>query len=155
MLSKIVHSIEYLLVEDCPEDACLRLTIGAPGDEIPMKLDCAEAQQVCDALTAWLAERRQKSSTSDALDAPDAPVTPAVPAPPEAPAEPPSVAIRGAPQSLKWYEVEILLHVLEACSYNLTHAARALEIGRATLYRKLARYGLHAGDGSGRRPSKK
>lgn len=76
-------------------------------------------------------------------------------APAEAPTEAPSITIRGAPQSLKWYEAEILLHVLEACDYNLTHAARALEIARVTLYRKLARYGLHAGDGRGRRPPQK
>jgi two-component system response regulator HydG len=39
-------------------------------------------------------------------------------------------------------ERRYILRVLDACSGNRTHAARVLGIGRKTLYRRLARYGI-------------
>lgn len=67
----------------------------------------------------------------------------------------PSIEIRGPLQSMKWYEAEILAHALEASNYNLSKTAEALEIGRMTLYRKLAKYGLHGSVNRGQHPPAK
>ena len=43
-------------------------------------------------------------------------------------------------------ERQALIHALEASANNVTEAARSLGLGRATLYRKLKKYGLTAAD---------
>ena len=43
-------------------------------------------------------------------------------------------------------ERQALAHALEASGNNVTEAARALGLGRATLYRKLKKFDLLAGD---------
>jgi DNA-binding NtrC family response regulator len=50
------------------------------------------------------------------------------------------------PQSLEAVERQHILHVLEALAGNKAEAARVLGINRATLYRKLQRYGIERGD---------
>ncbi|MGH1344960.1 MAG: sigma-54-dependent transcriptional regulator [Nannocystales bacterium] len=62
-----------------------------------------------------------------------APSEPPAPAPPPAPVEGTTMADA---------ERRALVEALDACSGNLTAAARRLGIGRATLYRKLTRHGL-------------
>jgi len=47
-----------------------------------------------------------------------------------------------APSHLGQMERETIRQVLEACGGNMTETARRLGIGRATLYRKLKKYGL-------------
>jgi two-component system response regulator HydG len=51
--------------------------------------------------------------------------------------------------SLEEVERRYILRVLDACSGNRTHAARVLGIGRKTLYRRLASYGVLGGEGQG------
>ncbi len=67
------------------------------------------------------------------LPPPIAPIAPAVPSAPEV-----------APEGTTMADAErrALVDALDACSGNLTAAARRLGIGRATLYRKLTRHGL-------------
>ena len=45
---------------------------------------------------------------------------------------------------LPWVEYEklILVHALETAGWNIQEAVRSLGIGRATMYRKLEKYGL-------------
>ena len=45
-------------------------------------------------------------------------------------------------QSLAEAEKEHIAAVLESSGWNITHAARALEVDRVTLYNKIRRYGL-------------
>ena len=46
------------------------------------------------------------------------------------------------PQSLAEAEREHIVSVLESSGWNITHAARTLEVDRVTLYNKIRRYGL-------------
>jgi two-component system response regulator HydG len=46
------------------------------------------------------------------------------------------------PRTLDEVERRHILHVLDALDWNKAEAARVLGINRATLYRKLQRYGL-------------
>ena len=43
-------------------------------------------------------------------------------------------------------ERQALVHALEVSANNVTQAAQALGLNRATLYRKLKKYGLHTGN---------
>ena len=54
------------------------------------------------------------------------------------------IVVRKAPEPSALEEVERrhVLHVLDALGWNKAEAARVLGINRATLYRKLQRYGL-------------
>jgi len=56
----------------------------------------------------------------------------------------PSLPDRGtsAPSHLCRVERDTIHQVLEACGGNMTETAKRLGIGRATLYRKLKKYGL-------------
>jgi two-component system response regulator HydG len=47
-----------------------------------------------------------------------------------------------AGESLEEIEKEHVRGVLERKGWNITHAAKALEIDRATLYHKIKKYGL-------------
>ncbi|MGC4063913.1 MAG: helix-turn-helix domain-containing protein [Polyangiaceae bacterium] len=58
-------------------------------------------------------------------------------------------AIETSSISLEDVERRYILRVLDACSGNRTHAARVLGIGRKTLYRRLALYGVLGGEGQG------
>jgi two-component system response regulator HydG len=59
-------------------------------------------------------------------------------------AGPTSASPDSAPRSLQQVEKDHILAVLEQYQGNRTRAAKQLEIGPATLYRKLKTYGLHA-----------
>jgi two-component system response regulator HydG len=48
-----------------------------------------------------------------------------------------------APRSLEEVEKQHIGQVLEECRWNMSRAARILEIDRATLYHKVKRYGYH------------
>jgi DNA-binding NtrC family response regulator len=50
--------------------------------------------------------------------------------------------VRSAPGSLAAVERAHVLAVLESTGWNITHAARILEVDRVTLYNKIRRYGL-------------
>ncbi len=64
-------------------------------------------------------------------------VTPISPMPPNSSVTPAKPAV-----SMEEIEKGAVLSCLEACGGNITQAARKLGIGRATFYRKLARYGV-------------
>ena len=68
--------------------------------------------------------------------------------PPLVPADrdPPVAAARRGVQPLVEVERQALAHALETCGHNVTRAARALGIHRATLHRKLKTYDLLAGE---------
>ena len=59
-------------------------------------------------------------------------------------ASPPGQATPTAVPSLAAVERQAIAHALEAASHNVTEAARTLGVNRATLYRKLKKYGPHA-----------
>ncbi|MCG3172591.1 MAG: hypothetical protein GMKNLPBB_00745 [Myxococcota bacterium] len=47
-------------------------------------------------------------------------------------------------KTLAEYEKEIILNVLSRANWNISEAARILDVGRSTIYRKLKQYRLHA-----------
>jgi DNA-binding NtrC family response regulator len=66
-------------------------------------------------------------------------------APLSAPAASPSPALHAAahrPRTMSEIEAEAIRTAIEGNSGNLVRAARELRIGRATLYRKLKKYGI-------------
>ena len=69
---------------------------------------------------------------------------PLVPVRPGGPREEP--AARRSARPLAEVERQALVDALETCGNNVTRAARALGIHRATLHRKLKSYGLLAGE---------
>ncbi len=48
----------------------------------------------------------------------------------------------GSPKSLEEIEKEVILRQIEVSRGNMSEVARSLQIGRSTLYRKLAMWGL-------------
>jgi DNA-binding NtrC family response regulator len=66
-------------------------------------------------------------------------------APPSAPGAPPARAADIRP--LDEEEKRVILRALGATGWNIQEAAARLEISRATIYRKIERYGLDAGAG--------
>ncbi len=67
------------------------------------------------------------------------------PAPLASPAASPAAALQGAahrPRTMSEIEAEAIRSAIEGNSGNLVRAARELRIGRATLYRKLKKYGI-------------
>ena len=71
---------------------------------------------------------------------------PLVPVGPADRAAPPAVGAERGVLPLVEVERQALAHALEACGRNVTRAARALGIHRATLHRKLKTYDLLAGE---------